>query len=240
MNSRLLSIPISSALLLAAAFGCGLLEDATTFTLETGWKQVSIDSDALGVTIPSGSAIPAVSCTAANDICAQAGAQISCSGQTYGCKVQCGSQGSCEIVAEAEIGQTVDVSDKVKSQTSATVLSKVSFNYMLFKVPENTLTFDTPKIEVFVGPNAAGTTTDAGVVRFATMEAIPRGQTVLPGEQLNATEEGKNALAGFVKSYQTPFKFFIKASLRFPSGSPVPQGKLTMQVNGYFEIEPLS
>jgi len=234
MHRPLLTVALALVPLFTA---CGLLDDATTFTLETGWKQVSIDSAALGVAIPSGTLIPAVACTKTNDICAQASAGISCNGQTYSCNVQCSDQGSCEIVADAEVGQTVDISQKVKNQTSATVLSKVSFSYMLFKVLENTLTFDTPQIEVFVGPNTAVRTTDAGVVKFATMDVIPKSQT--PEGQLTVTDAGKASLAGFVKNYETPFKFFVKAGLRFPSGSALPQGKLTLQVNGYFEVEPL-
>lgn len=226
----------AGSLLLAASFGCGLLEDATKFTIDTGWKEFTVDSAALGVTIP-GATVPAVPCTTQNDVCAQATSQVSCSSQTYSCSVQCGSQGTCEITASAEVATTVDVSDKVKNNTSASALSKVSFNYMLYKVTENTLTFDTPEIEIFVGPSSATRTTDSGVVKFATMPAVTKGQK--PDGQVNATEQGKSALAGFIKSYQTPFKFFVKASLRFPSGAPLPQGKLTVQVNGYFEAEPL-
>ena len=102
MRMVFLRTTVAAILLLAAGFGCGLLEDATTVTIETGWKSVTVDSDALGVTIPSGSVIPAVSCSASNDICAQATSGVTCNGQTYGCKVQCGSGGSCEIVADAE------------------------------------------------------------------------------------------------------------------------------------------
>jgi hypothetical protein len=225
------------SLLLAAAFGCGLLEDATKFTIDTGWKEFTVDSAALGVTIPGGTTVPSVPCTTQNDVCAQATSQVSCSGQTYSCSVQCGSQGTCEIAASAEVATTVDVSDKVKNNTSASALSKVSFKYMLYRVTENTLTFDTPEIEIFVGPSSATKTTDSGVVKFATMPAIAKGQK--PDGQVNATEQGKSTLADFIKNYQTPFKFFVKASLRFASGAPLPQGKLTVQVNGYFEAEPL-
>ena len=234
MKARLV---LALALLLAAAFGCGLLEDATTFSIDTGWKTVTVDSDALGVTIPSGSVIPAVPCSSANDICAQATSGVSCNAQTYGCKIQCGSGGKCEILANAEIGETVDISQKVQSQTSASALSKVSFNYMLYKVEQNTLTFDTPEITVYVGPNTANTTADSGVVKFATIDSIPKGQT--PDGQLPATSAGKTALSEFVKNYKTPFKFFVKADLRFPSGSPLPKGKLSLKVNGYFQIEAL-
>jgi hypothetical protein len=226
----------ASLTLLTAAPGCGLLDDATTFTLETDWKAFTVDSSALGVAIP-GATVPAVPCTSQNDICAQSSSGISCSGQTYACTVQCGAQGSCEIVATAEVGTTVDVSDKVKNQTSASALSKVSFTRMLYRATENTLSFDTPQITIFVGPNGATKTTDAGVVKFATMPAVPKGQK--PSGEVNATDQGKAALAGFVQNYSTPFKVFVKASLEFQSGDPLPQGRFTMEVNGFFQVEAL-
>jgi hypothetical protein len=221
---------------MATAFGCGLFDDVADFTIDTGWKSVTVDSDSLGVVIP-GTTIPSVPCTKTADVCAQASSGVSCNGQTYGCKVQCSDQGACDIVADAQISDTVDVSKEVKDNTSASAISKVTFNYMLYKVTENTLTFDTPQLKMYVGPNTATSTADAGVVEFATLKPIPKGQTT-DGE-MPATEAGKRALAGFVKDYQTPFKVFLQASMRFGSGDPLPQGKLTMQVNGFFKIEPI-
>ena len=226
----------AAVVLVAAAGGCGLFDDATTFTIDTGWKTVSVDSDALKVTVPSGGTIPSVPCTPSSDPCALAQAGLGCSAQTYGCKVQCGAGGTCEIVANAEIGQTVDISSKVNNQTSATVVSKVSFNYMLYKVTQNTLTFATPQIELFVGPGTAKTTADAGVVAFATVAPIAAGDT--PDGQVDATEAGKAALSGFVKDYKNPFKVIARVGMRFAGGDALPQGKLTLEVNGFFKIQP--
>lgn len=239
-RSRTARGAVAAALLVAAGIGCGLLEDATTFTIDTDWKTITVDSDALGLTVPSGATIPAVSCTKTNDICAKGTSVIKCTGQgtAYACAVQCGDKATCEVSATAEINTSVDISQKVKSQTSASVLSKVTFDRMVYNTVENTLTFDTPTIEIFVGPNTATKTTDAGVTRFATMASIPKGQK--PNALVNATEEGKNALSAFVKAYQVPFKFFVKATLRFASGDPIPHGKLTLNLKAYLEITPLS
>ena len=69
------------------------------------------------------------------------------------------------------------------------------------------------------------------------MPAVPKGQK--PSGEVNATDQGKAALAGFVQNYATPFKVFVKASLKFGSGDPVPKGRLTMEVNGFFQVEAL-
>lgn len=224
--------------LLVAALGCGLLEEATTFTVDTGWRKVTVDTASLGISIPSGPAIPAIPCQKSNDICAQATSQLSCKSTTYSCKVQCGAQDSCEIVADITESFTVDLADKIKNQTSATALSKVSLLRMVYNTLENTLTFDTPKIEVFVGPNTANKVTDPLVVRLATMPVIPKGQK--PNAQLqDISEAGKQSLSNFVMNYQVPFKFFVKATARFASGDPLPKGRISLNLKAYFEVTPL-
>lgn len=234
---RGLRIAAAAALVLAAAFGCDLLKSATTFTIDTDWQQFTVDSASLGLTIPSGSVIPGIPCTVAADPCAAA-AQIKCSGATYSCKVQCGTSAKCEVVASAESFMPIDLSNKVKSGLQSSALNKVSVGQVIYNTDENTLNFDTPKIELFVGPSTATKITDAGVVPFATMEPIPRGTK--PNDKIIPTEAGKEALAGFVRTYQTPFRMLARASLRFATGDPIPQGRLTIKVKAYLDIEPLN
>jgi hypothetical protein len=234
---RLVRTTLAVTLLLAAAFGCDLLNDATKFTVETDWQVFSVDSAQLGLKVPSGSVIPAVSCTAANDICAQASSGISCAGPSFTCAVKCGSGGTCELAASTEIFTSIDLSSQIKNQTQASALSKVALDRVVLNTDENTLSFATPKVELYVGPSAASKITDAGVVLFGTLPAIAAKQIL--NEAVNVTEAGKNALSDFVKNYQTPFRMFAKASIGFASGDPLPQGKLTLKVKAYFQVEPL-
>ncbi len=234
---RLVRSTVAVLALLAAAFGCDLLSDATKFTIETDWQVFSVDSAQLGLTVPSGSIIPAVACTAANDLCAQATSQISCKGQSFSCAVKCGAKSTCELAASTEIATSIDISSKIKNQTQASALSKVSLDRVVLNTDENTLNFATPKVELYVGPGSATKVTDAGVVLFGTLPAIAAGEK--PNQVITVTEAGKTALSDFVKNYQTPFKMLAKASIGFASGDPLPQGKLTLKVKAYFEVEPL-
>jgi len=217
--------------------GCDLLSDATKFTVDTDWQVFSVDSAALGLSVPSGSALPAIPCSTANDLCAQATSPMKCGGQSYACRVQCGSKATCEVVASTEQSTSIDLSQQIKNNTQASALNKVALQRMVFNTEENTLNFDTPSMEFYVGPNAATKTTDAGVVFFGTMPSIPHG-TKLNGE-ITVTAAGKSALADRVKNYQTPFRLLAKAALSFASGSPLPQGRAVVKLKAYFEIEPL-
>jgi len=233
---RAFRILAATGALLAAGYGCGLLDSLTTFTIDTDWQRFTLDTAAIGLTVPAGSTIPAVPCTAAS-ACTAASSAIKCSGTGYACSLTCGGNGNCAINATLEVGVPVDLSQKIKNSTQATALNKVSVQQLVMKTIENTLTFKTPTLELFVGPNTATTTTASGVVSFATIPPIEKG--AMPEQQITVTEAGKAALTGFVKSYQTPFKLFVKASFSFASGDPIPAGKITIDEKAFFEVEPL-
>jgi hypothetical protein len=218
--------------MLTAAFDCSSL---TTFSVDTDWQSFSVDSAALGLTVPSGSIIPAINCSAANDPCASASSQIKCSGQGYSCSTKCGAKGTCELSATAETATTIDLSSQIKGKTQASALSTVSLNRVVLNTDANTLNFDTPKVELYVGPNTASKSADA--VLFATIPAIKKGE--LKNEEIPTTNAGKDAVSGYVKNYTVPFKMFAKPSLTFASGDPLPQGKLSIKVKAYFTIQPL-
>jgi hypothetical protein len=219
--------------LVAAAFGCGLLDSVTTFTVDTDWQTFSVDTATLGLTVPSGSTIPAVPCNTSSDVCATAAASIKCTGPGYSCKVACGTGGTCGVSATAEVKMPIDLSQS--SQMQGKALSKVSLTHVVLRVEANTLTFKSPQVDLYVGPAGATKTTDPGVVLFASLPSLPKsGDTDVP-----TTAAGNDALAGFVKSYQTPFTMLAKPSLAFAGGDPLPQGLVTVKVKAFFEVQPL-
>jgi hypothetical protein len=232
---RGIRVLLASTALLAAAFGCGLLDTGFTFTTDP--QSFTLDTAQLGLTVPAGSKIPGIPCTASPDNCATAAAaaQVACSGGSYGCAIGCKS-GNCAISATAEFATPVDVSGKIKNNTQASVVSKASLQRLALVIKENTLTFATPTIDVFVGPSSATKTTDAGVVKLGTIPAIPSKQTAT--QDIPTTTEGNDALSQFIKNYQQPFKMLAKASLTFASGDAIPQGRLAFDVIAYIEVKP--
>lgn len=225
------------ALPLFSAGGCGLLEDATSFTVCTDPQQIVVDAAELGVTMPVAS-VPAISC-ASQDICAAASDQLACGGQSYDCDIVCGSSGNCQIDGTAYHYAPVDLSKNsdFNSKVGSKALDKVSLERVEYQVTENTLNFDTPQLAVFVGPTTALKPSDAGVTAFANMPAVPAGTQ--PTGNLTPTSEGQAALSGYVQNYQTPFHILGSASMTFESGAALPAGRMTATIRACFKVNPL-
>lgn len=208
--------------------GCGLLDDVASFPINTSWQTVNVDMAQLGLST-SGATIPSVPCSADPTICTQgAAAGFSCSGGGFGCTMQCATDNNCEAIATAEVPLPIDISAQVRNQTSASLLSKVTLEAMDFITDTNSLSFPTPELSIFVGPNAATSSTSPGTVLFGTVSPIPAGTT--PEGTVNTTAAGQSALADFVRNYTAPFKFFVQANMSFGAGDPTPSGKLVVRV----------
>ena len=228
---HILKVLGTTTALLLATTGCGLLDAA--FTIDTDWVAVKLDTAQMGLKIPGASTVvPSIPCSSNS----QCGA-IKCGGSGYSCALKCVS-GKCEIHLTAETSSKVDLSSKIKNETSAGALSKVELDSIVYHTDVNTLTFDTPSIGLYVGPQAATSTTSSGVQFFAQMPSIKSKQT--PNAKAEVTDAGANALEGFIKqNYQTPFKMLGKAALKFRSGDPLPQGRIELKFKAYFKIDPL-
>ena len=223
------ALAVTTSLLLATV-SCGLLD--TAFTIDTEWVKINLDTAQMGIKLPAGATkIPNIPC-ASDKSC---GAAFSCSGSSYSCAMKCVAK-KCEIHVTAETGNKVDLSSKIKNQTSATVLSEVELDYVVYNTDSNSLTFDTPTIGLYVGAQTA--TTTAGTTSFATMPSIKAKTT--PNAKVPVTAAGKNALEGYVKNYKTPFKLLGKAAMIFKSGDPAPTGKIALKFKAYFKIDPLN
>lgn len=235
MRARLFALAI--LLSLPTASGCGLLEDATSFTVCTDPQQIVIDASQLGVTMPAAS-VPAISCSS-QDVCAQASDQIACGGQSYDCQIACGTSGNCQIEGTAYHYTPVDLSKNsdFNSKVGSKALDKVSLDRVEYQVTENTLNFDTPTISVYVGPTSAQKPSDQGVTSFATLPTVPAG-TQTQGA-LTPTSEGQAALSGYVQNYTTPFHILGSASMTFESGAALPTGKMTATIKACFKVNPL-
>ena len=213
--------------LLASTAACDMLD--TAFTVDSGPINITLDTAQMGLNIPSAT-IPAIPCTSD----AGCGSAFKCGGTGYSCALKCVSQ-KCEIQITVEQGTDVDLSSKIKDQTSATVLSKVTMDALTYNTSENTLTFNTPEISMYLGPQGASSTSAAGVERFATMPSI-KAKDPAYGEA-KTTEAGKDKLQKSVQNL-TPFRLFGQAVLKLRSGDPVPKGRLVLVVRAYFIIDP--
>lgn len=225
------------AIALVSTLGaCDLLKDAASFTVCTDYEKFSIDSAQVGLSAAAGQTVPAIPCTTQQDVCAQATAQLSCSGGSYQCTIQCGASAKCEVTATVEAPpKTIDLSQKIKNSLQASAIDAVSLDGVEYRIAANTLNFNTPEIKVYVGPNTAQKSSDGTL--FATVPTIPKGGT--PSGKLTPTAAGQTALNGFVKNYKTPFNLLSSATMTFATGDSLPQGKLEGEIRSCFKISPL-
>ncbi len=219
--------------LFVSGVGCGDLLDASIL-FDTGEQSITMDTSGLGIKIPGGKAtIPKIPCTK-DATCNAAG--LKCGGGSFQCALKCQNK-SCAFVAAVEQSTKVDLSQQIKSQNLASGISKVTFEYMLYTVAENSFNFDTPKLQLYIGPGPAKSSKENGVVSFATMPTIAR-KTTSKNQKMNVTEGGKGALQSAIYNYKDPFAFIGGASLTFKEGDQVPSGKLVLRIRGYFKVKP--
>ena len=220
-------------LLSAGAVGCEFLDASILF--DTGPQSITMDANALNMKIPGGSpSIPTIKCS--KDATCNAVPGLKCGGGAFTCALKCVS-GSCAFVATAEQSAKVDVTAKLNNAGLAQGMSMVSFEHMRYEVKENTFTFDTPKLELLIGPESAASTKAAGVTHFATMPTIK--SKAKPSDQMDATETGKNALQDSLRNaHNNPFRFFGRAGLTFKAGDKLPTGRMVLEINAFFKIDP--
>lgn len=218
-------VPGVTALMLIALVGCD-----SGFSVDTGWQPINLNADQLGL---QGNKFPAIPCS--NDAGCGAG-KIPCGSKSFSCKFSCESN-RCAVTLTLEQGQKVDLRQVIQNQTTATVLSKVTLDRVVYNTDVNNFTMATPKIALFIGPQNAGSTSANGVDKFAEMPSIPA--KTIKHDYVQVTNQGKAKLEQAVLNYQNPFKLFGKASLKFRSGDALPSGRLAMKFKAYFLVDPL-
>ena len=232
MARHTLALTLASLLCLGVV-GCGDLLDASIL-FDTGEQTITMDTAALGMAIPGSSgAIPKLPCT--TDANCNAVPGLKCGGSGFTCALKCQDK-SCAFVATAEQSTPVDLSKKINSSVLASGISMVTLEYVRYTVGPNTFNFDTPKLELLIGPGAAKSSKEGSVVLFSTLPSITRGST--PKANMTVTEVGKQSLQGAILNYKDPFRFFGRAGLTFKQGDKLPTGKMVMKINAFFKVKP--
>ena len=178
--------------------------------------------------------IPEVPCSAQTDLCQQVTDAVGGGQQARGV---CDT-GAMRCYAEASmtLPYTVNLSQDqaFQSGVAGRVVQFVRAVELGYSLPVNTLTFDIPEVEVFLGPQDAKNKTDPGVVRIGTIGPFSAGQTISDSSPRKlAIADGSPArsqLEQNVKNPKVPFVFLISATPRLDSGKPVPAGKLELHV----------
>jgi hypothetical protein len=184
--------------------------------------------------------IPAIPCAPGGvDVCSRSavlGVDTSVAGAptTVDLQVVCDDASRlCAVDADARIAYTVDVlqdasfTDAVARQ--ATSLVRVAD--IAYTVPTNTLTFDVPKVDIFVGPAGSTLETDPGVVPVGSTDPLPAGTTLTTPGHITVADgaPARAVIEGAIKQ-RLPFTFVVVLSPRITSGDPIPAGAIEVDV----------
>jgi hypothetical protein len=141
---------------------------------------------------------------------------------------RCFAEGTARQTVQVDVLQDPGFVTSVERH-SAWVVKSVTLAYT---VPTNTLTFEVPKIDVYVGPPGTTTENDPGVAFVDSTMPLPAGTTIVdPPGQLNvaAGSAARDLIVNSVQSKQT-LVFVVVATPRIEAGAPVPAGTLQLDV----------
>jgi hypothetical protein len=184
--------------------------------------------------------IPVAACDPADPgVCASGsvvGVSTSATGTPADVEVMTGCDATtdrCFVQATARIAYQVDVLQD-DSFTSAVARHTVRFVKVAdfgYAIPVNSLTFDVPQIDIYVGPAGTSQETDAGVVAVGSTPALAAGATLTDGHL--TVEDASPARATIEDDIRNrrPLTFLVVLSPRLVAGSAIPAGALEVDVS---------
>lgn len=217
------------ALPLVALAGCLLLDsDKIAITYDVEPQQFQQDFGTASGNLQD------VPCAANPSICSTVQAPA---GTSAACE-----SGKCALTAELRFRQGVTLASQKSfpSQVAnSSVVSQVAVNRVRYWLNTNTLTFATPPLAVYVGPQTAQRETDPGVSRLGTMPAIAAGARTCTADkpcEMDLTPEGKGVLGTFARDYKTPFSILVAGKITVSGGQPMPAGRIDMSLQPQLEF----
>jgi hypothetical protein len=219
-----LYIPAAVPLVVLAA-GCGLIDpDVTDLTLRLPEREVTVDT--ADWALADEATMPAIDCEGMEGACAAAVGEL-CAAE--GCAGACGGS-TCELVLPISLWNTFDLATEAPELQAidGQPIVSVAIERVWFEVSENSLDVASPELEVAIAPQSVMTLADAEVI--GTIPSIEPGALVADGE-IALTAGGADVLAGYMKSYATPFNLIVGAELAFAAGDVLPTGRMIAVVH---------
>jgi len=140
----------------------------------------------------------------------------------------------CFAEAHARLTYELDVlqDDAFVTKVERRAISVVRSVDLAYTLPTNTLTFDVPQIDVYVGPVGSKTETDAGVVLVDSIQAITAGLTFVADRRHLTLADASPARTLIASSIQakTPFVFLLVMAPRLDAGAPLPGGAFEIDI----------
>jgi hypothetical protein len=140
----------------------------------------------------------------------------------------------CFAEAHARLTYELDVlqDDAFVTKVERRAISVVRSVDLAYTVPANTLTFDVPRVDVYVGPAGTTTETDAGVVLVDSLSTVAAGTTFVDTPRhltLADNSPARTLIEGSIQA-KTPFVFVLTTAPRLDAGAPVPGGAFEIDI----------
>ncbi|HVZ74816.1 MAG TPA: hypothetical protein VHJ20_20680 [Polyangia bacterium] len=223
----------------AAAVGCGLISsDVTAVHYPLPTKTYTFDTASWGV--PAGNTTK-INCGSADNVltmtvmdCCNPPTPIpkpTCAPPktTFACEANV-----CTYKQLVSIVSTVNLKD-VQQLQSATSIANISLDDLDYNVTMNTLNTAVPPLTLYLAPMGVTDPSDAQAKKFGTVPSIPAGQLKMDAVALEPDSD--TTFASFASNLAAPFNIIIATTASVPSGSPTPQGSLTVVVTGQFKAK---
>jgi hypothetical protein len=138
----------------------------------------------------------------------------------------------CFVRANAHIAYPVDVfqDDAFASAVASRTVEFVRVADFAYEVLANSLTFDVPQIDIYVGPAGSTQETDPGVVAVGSTPALPAGATLADGHiTVDDASPARGTIEDDIRN-QRPLVFLVVLSPRLVAGGAVPAGAIEVDV----------
>ena len=215
--------------LLMGSLGCGLISsDITRVTFDLPAKTYSFNSAQWG--IPAGNTV-AVPCGGASPVqdCCNPPAPLpkpNCTANPIVCEASV-----CTLKQPVTVAQKMDLKMEVPQLSSVSNQSVVDISLTsLHYDAVSTLNVDVPALELFLADDGVMSATDASAMKFGTVPSIPKGTSPSGDVVLEPNADALFAARGHM--FGTPFNFIATTTISVPSGSPTPNGAITVTVTG--------
>jgi len=226
---------IAATALLSGLAGCGLIDpNITKVTFDLPTQSYSVDASTLKLPAGSTQAVPCGSGQVITDCCnPPAGLGLpmpDCTMTMLACEANAGGMNVCTAVVPVSQGQSMNLGQQVPQLQGAVGLGNVSINQISYTVVDNSLNIDLPPVTLYLAPNGVTDPNDPNAKKFGTVPTIAAGSTPMGSVMLES--DAAATFASFTHTLSTPFELIAATTVHVPSGTPVPSGKIDMNVTG--------
>ena len=153
-----------------------------------------------------------------------------CTMTMLACEANAGGMNVCTAVVPVSQGQSMNLGQQVPQLQGAVGLGNVSINQISYTVVDNSLNIDLPPVTLYLAPNGVTDPNDPNAKKFGTVPTIAAGSTPMGTVMLES--DAAATFASFTHTLSTPFELIAATTVHVPSGTPVPTGKIDMNVTG--------